>query len=177
MEPKVHANDVEVLFSQEQLERRISELASEISRDFTGQDLVIVCVLKGAFLFAADLCRKLTIECSVDFITAASYVGKESSGDVKISAGTPIDYKDKTVLLIEDIVDTGQTVKKLMEYYRSKSVEDVKVASLLSKKAHRKHELKVDYVGFEVDDTFVVGYGLDYNQRFRTLPFIGKLNS
>lgn len=167
---------VEPLFNQELIASRVNEIAESISRDHQNKETVLVCVLKGAFLFAADLCRQISIPVGVDFIIASSYLGTSSTGEVKISAGHPFDYSDKNVILIEDIVDTGLTIKKLMEVFLERGAAQVKVATLLSKKAHRKHQVNVDYCGFEIDDHFVVGYGLDYNQKYRDLPYIGKYN-
>lgn len=164
---------ISVLFSEEQLSGRINELAKSIAVEHSGEEVVLVCVLKGAFLFAADLSRAIPSPVAVDFITASSYQGTKSSGEVKISSGLPIDYNGKNVIIVEDIVDTGLTVKKLTEEFQSLNAKSIKIASLLSKKASRKHEVKIDYCGFEIDDHFVVGYGLDYNQKYRDLPFIG----
>lgn len=165
--------DIQVLFSEEQIKTRIENLASAISLNGESGNTVMVCVLKGAFIFLADLCRGITIDVDIDFITASSYEGTESSGKVKISSGNPVDYKDKNVILVEDIVDTGTTMQALISLFNDKGAKSVKVAALLSKSERRKHHVEIDYLGFEVDNLFVVGYGLDHNQMYRNLPFIG----
>ena len=164
---------VDTLISEQQIYQRIKELAGKISEENPSGNTILVCVLKGAFLFASDLCRATSIQVEIDFITASSYSGTKSSGDVKISAGKPVDYDGKHVVIIEDIVDTGLTMKKICEHFEALGVKSVKTAALLSKAAHRKHTVEIDYCGFDIEDNFVVGYGLDYNQRFRDLPFIG----
>lgn len=165
--------NVEVLYNKETLNKRIKEIAAEISKDNQGKDTVLVCILKGAFLFAADLCREISIPVEIDFMTASSYEGKSSTGEVKISSGVPTDYKGKNVIIVEDIIDTGLTLLTLKKEFEKKGANSVKTATLLSKKASRQHEVIVDYIGFDIDDLFVVGYGLDYNQRYRDLPYIG----
>jgi hypoxanthine phosphoribosyltransferase len=169
---KKHEN-VDVLYSESDLSKRISELATKIAEDHSDQEVVLVCVLKGAFLFAADLSRAIPSPVAIDFITASSYEGTKSTGQVKISSGSPMDYENRNVIIVEDIVDTGLTIKKLVDEFKKQDIKSIKVASLLSKKASRKYEVNVDYCGFEIDDHFVVGYGLDYNQKFRDLPYIG----
>lgn len=168
-----NAKNVNVLISVEELSKRIDELAMKISKENPCGNTVFVCVLKGAFLFASDLCRATSIRVDIDFITASSYSGTKSTGEVKISEGKPVNYNGKHVIVVEDIVDTGLTMKKICEHFEKIGAKSVKTATLLSKKAHRKHDVEIDYCGFDIEDNFVVGYGLDYNQKFRDLPFIG----
>jgi len=179
-------NDVaEVLISQERLCERIQELGRQISTDYAGRAPALVCVLKGGYLFLADLTRALSIRHSVDFMAISSYGrSTESSGVVRILKDLDAerilkdldaDINGKDVLVVEDIIDTGRTLAYLLENLRSRGPHSVRICTLLSKPARREIELYVDYVGFEIPDEFVVGYGLDYAEAYRNLPFIGIL--
>ncbi len=170
-------NDVaEVLISQERLCERIQELGRQISTDYAGRAPALVCVLKGGYLFLADLTRALSIRHSVDFMAISSYGrSTESSGVVRILKDLDADINGKDVLVVEDIIDTGRTLAYLLENLRSRGPHSVRICTLLSKPARREIDLHVDYVGFEIPDEFVVGYGLDYAEAYRNLPFIGIL--
>ena len=164
---------MEILLTEAVIDRRVRELAGEISRDYAGRDVLIVGVLKGAFIFMADLIRRLSIPCSVDFIGLASYHdGSFSSGNVRITKDleTPIPGRD--VLIVEDIVDTGITLSLLLELLRKRGPASLGVCALLDKEARRRVPFSADYVGFTIPDRFVVGYGLDYNEKYRFLPDI-----
>ena len=162
------------MLSSETIAARVRELGATITREYEGRPLVLVCVLKGSFVFAADLMRAIDLPLRVDFLGVRSYgEGTESSGVVQITQdlSRPIEHED--VLLVEDIVDTGLTIAHLMDLLRTRQPRSVKVCSLLHKPARAKVAVKVDYLGFTIEDKFVVGYGLDFAERHRNLPFIG----
>jgi hypoxanthine phosphoribosyltransferase len=162
------------MLPQEEIAARVRELGAEITRDYAGKNLVLVCVLKGSFVFGADLARAIDLPLHVDFLGVRSYgEGTESSGVVQITQdlSRPIEHED--VLLVEDIVDTGLTIAHLMDLLRTRSPASVKVCSLLHKPARARVSVHVDYLGFTIEDRFVVGYGLDFAERYRNLPYIG----
>ncbi len=162
------------LLSAEQIAGRVRELGAEITRDYQNRKLVIVCVLKGSFVFAADLSRAIDLPMRVDFLGVRSYgEGTESSGVVQITQdlSRPIEHED--VLIVEDIIDTGLTIAHLMDLLRTRQPASVRVCALLHKPARAKVAIKTDYLGFTIEDRFVVGYGLDFAERYRNLPYIG----
>ena len=162
------------MISREDIAKRVQELGAEITRDYRDKPLVLVCVLKGSFVFGADLARAIDLPLRVDFLGVRSYgEGTESSGVVQITQdlSRPIEHED--VIIVEDIVDTGLTIAHLMDLLRTRQPHSVKVASLLHKPARARIQVKVDYLGFTIEDKFVVGYGLDFAERHRNLPFIG----
>jgi len=165
-----------VLLSEEQIAARVAELGAQISHDYEGKDPVLVGVLVGAAIFTADLMRHVTTPCFLDFVAISSY-GKESrsSGVVRIIKDLDESVESRHVLILEDIVDTGLTLNYLLESIRNRNVASVKVCSMLDKPSRRLTKVNVDYVGFEVPDEFVVGYGLDFAQRYRNLPYVGIL--
>jgi hypoxanthine phosphoribosyltransferase len=166
----------EVLFTAEQIRARVAELGRAISRDYEGKSLRLVCVLRGAVLFLADLIRNLDVPVSVDFMAISSYgMDTRSTGVVRILKDLDDSIESEYVLVIEDIVDSGLTLNYLLENLRNRNAASVRVCALLDKPAHRALPVPLDYVGFTVPDVFVVGYGLDYAQRYRGLPFIGVL--
>jgi hypoxanthine phosphoribosyltransferase len=166
---------MEVLISPSQLQARIAELGAEISKDYAGKRPAVVGVLKGSFVFLADLVRAIDIECTVDFLAVSSYGDAQvSSGVVKISHDLTTSITDRHVILVEDIVDTGLTMHYLLENLSTRQPASLSVCSLLHKPARSKVEIDVAYKGFTIDDHFVVGYGLDYKQCLRNLPFIGR---
>jgi len=162
------------MLSAETIAARVKELGAEITRDYANASLVLVCVLKGSFVFAADLARAIDLPLRIDFLGVRSYgEGTESSGVVQIThdLSRPIAHED--VILVEDIVDTGLTIAHLMDLFRTRQPRTVKVCSLLHKPARAKVDVKVDYLGFTIEDRFVVGYGLDFAEKYRNLPYIG----
>ncbi len=163
------------LFSSDQIAARVRELGAQIARDYAGRHLVLVCVLKGSFVFAADLARSIDLPLRIDFLGVRSYEGTESSGVVQITQdlSRPIEHED--VLLVEDIVDTGLTVAHLMDLLRTRGPSSIKVCALLHKPARARVSVAVDYLGFTIEDRFVVGYGLDFAERYRNTPYIGIL--
>lgn len=163
----------EVLFPKDIIARRVRELAEDISRDYAGGELIVVGILKGAFIFMADLIRSLKVPCQVDFVQLASYgSGTVSSGQVAIRKDIGLSIADRDVLIVEDIVDTGLTLSFFVEALRKRAPRSLKVCVFLDKKSRRKVPFTADYTGFDIDDAFVVGYGLDFNEQARHLPDI-----
>src|SRR5579885_1449327 len=162
------------MFTAEQIAARVRELGAQITHDYADRNLVLVCVLKGSFVFASDLARAIDLPLRIDFLGVRSYgEGTETSGVVQITQdlSRPIEHED--VLIVEDIVDTGLTIAHLMDLLRTRNPRSVKVCSLLHKPVRARVEVKVDYLGFTIEDKFVVGYGLDFAERYRNLPYIG----
>lgn len=162
------------LISAEEIEERVKELGKEISRDYEGQPIVLVCVLKGSFVFTADVARAIDGNLRVEFLGVQSYgEGTESTGVVQITQDLTKSIEGEHVLIVEDIVDTGLTIHHLLDLFKTRRPASVKVCALLHKPARTKIEVPIDYLGFTIEDKFVVGYGLDWAQRYRNLPFIG----
>ena len=167
----------ETLISSEQLKRRVTELAAEISRDYAGRDLVMVGVLRGAILFIADLMRQLEIDCEVDFMAVSSYgSATDSSGVVRILKDLDASIEGRDTLIVEDIIDSGLTLQYLMRSLKARGPKTLEACSLLTKPDRRRVKLPIRYVGFEIPDRFVIGYGLDHVQRYRNLDHIAALN-
>ena len=166
-----------ILVSEEQLREKVAELGARISRDYEGRDLLMVSILKGGAVFRADLMRAVTIPCAIDFMVVSSYGGAnmESTGLVKIVKDLDADLSGKDVLIVEDILDTGITLSNLLPMLRLRNPRSVKLCTILSKPSRRKVDLEPDYLGFEVPDEFVVGYGLDFDEKYRNLPYVGVL--
>lgn len=166
-----------VLISQEDLERRVAELAAEVDRDYADSDrLIAVGVLKGSVFFMVDLLKRLTIPLAIDFFQTQSYGSNTSPGEVRIRKDIDLPIRGKDVLLIEDIVDTGYTLRTILDLLRFRGARSVKLCALLDKAAAREVEVKIDYKGFEIEPLFVVGYGLDFDERYRNLPYIAVLS-
>jgi hypoxanthine phosphoribosyltransferase len=172
----VHPDIEEIILSEEQIRVRVRELAEEISRDYADHELYLVGVLRGATIFMADLIRELRLSASFDFIAISSYgADTRSSGVVKLVKDLSDNIESKHVLLVEDIIDTGLTLNYLLEMMRHRKVANVKACALLDKPSRRQVPVEAHYIGFTIPDSFVVGYGLDYAQRYRGLPYIGRL--
>lgn len=166
----------ELLFPRETIDRRVKELAAQISRDYEGREPLLVGILKGSFVFMADLMRALSIPCRVDFVRMASYGGDtQSSGEVRITGGLEVPVRGRDVLIVEDIVDTGLTLSRLLGLLGERRPASIRVCALLDKSARRRVPFTADYVGFAIPDRFVVGYGLDCNENYRFLPDICML--
>ncbi len=166
----------EVLIGAEDLERRVAELGAEISRDYEGRDLVMIGVLKGAVLFLADLMRSLTVPCEIDFMAVSSYGSStDSSGVVRILKDLDASIEGRDVLLVEDIVDSGLTLHYLLKSLRAREPRTLEVCALLTKPERRRVDLPIRYVGFEIENRFAIGYGLDHGQRFRNLRYVAAL--
>jgi hypoxanthine phosphoribosyltransferase len=167
----------EILLSGDQIQKRVAELASEIRRDFP-DDLHLVAVLKGAFIFLSDLVRHMSGHVSLDFLAVSSYAkGTTSSGEVRLQKDLDTTLDGKNVVIIEDIVDTGLTLNYLQDILRARNPRSLRTACLLSKPSRRRTDVKVEYIGFTIEDRFVVGYGLDYGERYRNLPHIAVLGT
>ena len=168
--------DIErVLISQIELEKKVQEIGEQISRDYEGETPIFVGVLKGCFIFMADLMRHVTINCSMDFMAVSSYQGTSSTGAVKINKDLNESIEGKHLILVEDILDSGVTLNYLKNYLSVRKPASIRIATLMDKPARRKADIYADYSCFEVPDAFVVGYGLDYNEKYRNLPYIGVL--
>ncbi len=159
--------------TRDQIQRRVRQLAQQISRDYRGKEILFICILKGAFVFLSDLMRKVDVPVQVDFIGVSSY-GSEtvSSGHIRVTRESTIPIEGRDVIVIEDIIDSGRTLKFLADELRSKRPQSLRVCCLLDKKPRREVEFEADYVGFDIEDLFVVGYGLDVNEQYRNLPGI-----
>ena len=166
-----------VLYSEQQLRECVQRLARRIEKDYEGKDLVCVCILKGGVMFMTDLVREINLPLTLDFMAASSYgSGTTSAGVVRILKDLDKDISGRHVLIVEDIVDTGLTLSYLSNYLKSRGAQDIAICTLLNKPERRKaKDLKVEYIGFEVPDEFVVGYGLDFDEKYRNLPYIGVL--
>jgi hypoxanthine phosphoribosyltransferase len=160
------------LLTVEQIQKKVKELAAAISRDYEGKEILAVGILRGAFIFFSDIVRYVQVPMNIDFIIASSYIKTQTSGKIKIHADLREDIKGKHVLLIEDIVDSGITLKFIQEMLLARKPASLKTCAFLDKKSRRKTELKLDYIGFEIPDYYIVGYGLDYDNKFRNLPYI-----
>ena len=171
--------DIErILFSEEQLKTRIAELGAQITEDFRDKDPIFVGVLKGCFMFMADLLRSVDIYCTMDFMAVSSYGdGTTTTGAVKINKDLSRDIAGRHVIIVEDILDSGVTLAYLKRYLGVRNPAGISIVTLLDKPARRRADVQADYAGFEVEDAFVVGYGLDYAEEYRNLPYIGVLKS
>jgi hypoxanthine phosphoribosyltransferase len=156
----------------DQIQKRVQELADQISADYEGKDFLVIGILKGAFMFFSDLVKFIKTPLTLDFIIASSYVKTDTSGEVKIFYDIREEIADKDILLIEDIVDTGITLNFIRERILMKGPKSLKICTLLDKKERREVTVPLDYIGFEIPNEFVVGYGLDYDNKFRNLPYI-----
>lgn len=170
------AERVEVLLTEEEVDKRIQEIGDQISKDYAGKSVHLVCVLKGGSFFMCELAKRITVPVSIDFMSVSSYGGDtKSSGVVRIVKDLDESLRDKHVIVIEDIVDSGRTLSYLLDMLQNRGPKDVKLCTLLDKPERRVVEVQVDYTGFKIPDEFVVGYGLDYDQKYRNLPYIGMV--
>lgn len=166
----------QVLFSQDQLEQRVNEIAQQINRDYADKEILLVSVLRGSFIFMADLARKITRPCRIDFMSVSSYgSGTSSSGQVQITKDLSEDISGMHVIVVEDILDSGNTLSYLLRLLEQRHPASIRLCTLLDKPDRRKVQVAVHYSGFTIPDAFVVGYGLDYAERYRNLPYIGIL--
>jgi len=165
------------LHDEAEIEKRVKQLGAEITKDLNGEPLVVVSVLKGAFMFTADLVREIKVPVVVDFIGCASYNGTQSTGTVRITQDLSTDITGKNVLLVEDIVDTGRTLDYLLRILLQRSPKSIRLCTLLNKPEAREVPVQVDYFGFSISNEFVIGYGLDLDQRYRELPYIAQVQT
>lgn len=168
---KIYNDIEEVLIPQDVLQKRIEELGAQITKDLEGEEVVVIGVLKGCVVFLSDIFRQLDMKCDLDFMVCSSYENAtESSGNVKIIKDINVDVKNKVVLVVEDIIDSGRTMHNLKEIFKVRQCKDFKICTLLDKKDRRAVEIEADYIGFDVPNKFVVGYGLDYAGKYRNIP-------
>lgn len=172
-----HPN-LEVMLSQTDIQHRVSEMGAQITGDYAGKHPHLICVLKGAATFCADLMRSIDLNLSVDYIAVSSYgKGTSTSGEVKMIKDVESPLEGRDIILVEDILDTGLTLHFLLATLHARRASSIRIATLLNKPERRRVDVQAEYVGFNIPDYFVVGYGLDYNERYRNLPFIGQLKS
>ncbi len=166
----------EVLFSEEQLKTRVQEIAREIERDYAGKEIMLISVLRGSFIFMADLCRAIDLPCTLDFMAVSSYgKGTSSSGQVQITKDLSEDISGRHIIVVEDILDSGNTLSYLLKILEHRHPASVRLCTLLDKPDRRTKQVELHYCGFTIPDAFVVGYGLDYAEKYRNLPYIGIL--
>lgn len=172
----MHKDIEKVLFTEETIQKRVKELGDEITKDYKGKDLQVICVLKGAVFFMTDLLKRIDLPAEIDFMVVSSYgADTTSSGEVRILKDLEKSVNKRHVLIVEDIIDTGFTLSKLKKNIESRGAESVKIVTLLNKEARREAKIEADYCGFDIPDYFVVGYGLDFDEKYRNLPYIGYL--
>ena len=170
------ADKIRVLLTEEEVDTKINEIAAKISEDYAGKQIHLICILKGGVFFTCELAKRLTVPVSMDFMSVSSYgAGTESSGVVKIIKDLDEPLEGKDVLIVEDILDTGVTLSKLVPMLKMRNPNSVKICTILDKPSRRKADIQPDYEGFQVPDEFVVGYGLDYDEKYRNLPYVGVL--
>ena len=167
---------IEVMLSEEKVDARIKELGEQISRDYAGKSVHLICILKGSVYFTCELAKRITVPVTMDFMQCSSYGGEtKSSGIVKIVKDLDETIKDRNVIIIEDIIDSGRTLSHLKKLLAQRNPASLKICTLLDKPERRVVDVDVEYVGFQIEDKFVVGYGLDYDQQYRNLPYIGMV--
>ncbi len=166
----------ELLYSPEDIKKRVKELGRQISEEYAGKEIILVCILKGSYAFTADLAREIDVPCSIEFMQVSSYSNStESSGSLKIIKDINVPVDGKHIVIIEDIIDTGITLNNLKKMFLTRNPESIKLCAFLDKPSRRQAPIEADYVGYVVEDNFLVGYGLDYAQHFRNLPYIAIL--
>ncbi len=172
------ADRIRVMITEEELDKRIRELGSQISADYEGESIFLVCILKGAAMFACELAKRITVPVTMDFMATSSYgSGTVSSGEVKIKKDLDLPMEGCNVLIVEDIIDSGNTLNFLSQLFRDRNAKSVKMCTMLDKPDRREVDVDVDYTGFTIPDEFVVGFGLDYDQKYRNLPYIGVVEN
>ncbi len=166
----------EVMIGKEELKKRVTELGAEISKDYKGESLIAICVLKGAVIFMSDLIREFNVDTKIDFMAVTSYgASTKSTGVVRILKDLDSNVEGENILIVEDIIDSGLTLKYLKDYLTARNPKSIRICTLLDKPERRVAEIRADYIGFTVENKFIVGYGLDYNQMYRNLPYISYL--
>ena len=168
-------DNIKVLFDEKNLQDRIKEIAKKIDNEYDGEEIIVVSVLKGAVIFTVDLVKNMKTPLELEFVQISSYKGTESTGNIIVKKDLEKDIEGKNILIVEDIVDSGRSLKYLKEYFLSKNPKSVKIVVLLDKKERREVNINVDYVGYEIPNKFVVGYGLDIDEKLRNLPYIGYI--
>jgi hypoxanthine phosphoribosyltransferase len=168
---------IDVVFDEQTIARRVRELGAQITKDYGDEDVVLVGILKGAFVFLADLARAVPHASEIDFIGVASYAGTKSTGHVRLTRDLGVEIRGRHVIIVEDIVDTGKTLDYLLDMLRVREPKSLKICALLSKPEAHQMRYSIDYLGFEIPNDFVIGYGLDWDGKYRNLPYIGKVRS
>lgn len=172
----IHPDIQEVFLTEEQIKTRVRELAQQITADYQGQSVVLVAILRGSFVFMADLCREINLPCTIEFMSVSSYgSGTTSTGQVQITKDLSADIEGKHIIVIEDILDSGNTLSYLLNVLKQRSPKSIRLCTLLDKEERRVKPVQVHYSGFKIPDAFVVGYGLDFDEYYRNLPYIGVL--
>ena len=168
----------EILINEDEIRQAAQRLAEQINKDYEGKNLTLICTLKGAVPFFSDLINYINIDCNMEFIKASSYIGNTTTtiGNVQISTVMNFPVENRDILIVEDIVDTGLTCQKLTEYFQSLKCRSIEICTMLDKPARRTCVINPKYVGFEIEDKFIIGYGLDYNEKYRNIPYIGVIN-
>ena len=166
---------IKVLISNNKIKNKVKKIAQQINKDFKNKKLVVVSVLTGSVVFCSDIIRNLNVDFELDFIRVASYKGKKSSGKIKFLCDVVEDIKGKDILLVEDICDSGRTLSYVKDLFIKRKANSVKICTLINKKVEKFKNIKIDYFGFEIDNEFIIGYGLDYNGKYRGLPYIGVI--
>ena len=167
--------EIKVLINEEQINERLNKLANQIMKDYEGKDIVFLCILKGSIIFTVELAKRIKNNIQFEFIEVSSYENDESTGKIKLNKDISTSIEGKEVIIIEDIVDTGRTLSYLKEHLLQKNPKTLKICTLLDKPCRRVVQIEADYIGFEIENKFVVGYGLDYNQNYRNLNYIGYI--
>lgn len=167
---------IKTLISEEELQKRVEEMAKQISKDYEGKDITFICILKGSVFFTVDLAKNIPSNVKLEFIRVSSYHGTESTGKIELKLDLKEDIEGKDIIIIEDIVDTGRTLSYLKEHLKTKKPKSLKICTLLDKKERRVCEIEPEYVGFNIPDKFVLGYGLDVDELYRNLPYIGYID-
>ena len=166
---------IKVLISSSKIKNKVNKIAQQINKDFKNKKLVVVSVLSGSVVFCSDIIRKLNVDFEIDFVRVSSYKGKKSSGKIKFLSDTAIDIKGKDILLVEDICDSGRTLSYVKDLFIKRKAKSVKICTLINKKVEKFKDIKIDYFGFDIGNEFIVGYGLDYDGKYRGLPYIGVI--
>lgn len=168
-------NNIEILISEDEINSRVLEIADAINNKYKNEELLVVGILKGSFVFMSDLIKRLNMPLEIDFMIVSSYSGTESTGNVNIIKDINNDITNKNILLVEDIVDTGLTLSNVRNLLFNRNPKNIEICTLIDKKVRRKVELEADYVGFNIGNEFIIGYGLDLDEKYRNLPYIGKI--
>ncbi len=168
--------ELKVLIEEEKIQQRVKEIAEQITKDYEGKELTLICILKGSTFFTVDLAKRINNKLKIEFIQVSSYhEGTISSGNIEMKLDLKESIQGKDVMVVEDIIDTGRTLSYLMEHLKTKNPRSLKLCTLLDKPERRLYEVKVDYVGFQIPDKFVIGYGLDVNEQYRNLPYVAYI--
>jgi len=171
------SDKIKVLVTEEELEKRVKEIAEQIYKDYEGKEITLICILKGSVFFTVDIAKNIPSDVKLEFIRVSSYHGTESTGEIKLHLDLREDIEGKDVIIVEDIIDTGRTLAYLKEHLKTKNPNSVKICTLLDKKERRVCDITAEYVGFEIPDKFVLGYGLDVDEKYRNLPYIGYIDN